>query len=53
MCGEFIEVGDDVILNVSQLMPNTQLSSYQLRGLLLFMKVAHETDMLRKVDYAY
>lgn len=51
--GEFIEIGDDVILNVSQLMPNTQLSSYQLRGLLLFMKVAHETDMLRKVDYVY
>ncbi|MDP6356190.1 MAG: hypothetical protein QF473_13860 [Planctomycetota bacterium] len=51
--GEFTEIGDDVILNVMMLMPNTQLLSYQMRGILLFMKAAHETGMLEKVDYQF
>ena len=48
-----IQIGDDVILNVMMLMPNTQLLSYQMRGILLFMKAAHETGMLEKVDYRF
>ncbi|MDA0840184.1 MAG: hypothetical protein O2857_20640 [Planctomycetota bacterium] len=51
--GEFIEIGDDVILNVMMLMPNTQLLSYQMRGIILFMKAAHETGMLEQVDYKF
>lgn len=51
--GEFVRIGSDYVLNVSQLMPNTQLLSYQLRGLLLFMKAAIDADMLRDVEYRY
>jgi hypothetical protein len=51
--GEFVEIGDDVILNIPMLMPNTQLLSYQLRGLLLFMRAAHDAGMLKQVDYRF
>lgn len=51
--GTFIEQDDDIILSPQSLMPNTQLSSYQLRGLLLFMKAAHHAGMLKSVDYQY
>lgn len=51
--GHFEEYGDDVVLQVSMLMPNTQLLSYQLRGLLLFLPAAHQAGMLREVEYRY
>jgi hypothetical protein len=51
--GQFIEIGDTIILETQLLMPNTQLLSYQLRGLLLFMRAAHETGMMAKVDYQF
>ena len=51
--GEFLQIGDDVILNVTMLMPNTQLLSYQMRGMLLFLKAAHKTGMLKEVDYRF
>jgi hypothetical protein len=51
--GEFTEIGDDVVLDVLPLMPNTQLLSYQLRGMLLFMKGAVETGLLRQLDYRF
>ncbi len=51
--GEFLEIGDNVVLNVLPLMPNSQLLNYQLRGLLQFMKAAHEADLLKSIDYRY
>lgn len=51
--GEFLEFGDDVVQNVALTMPNSQLLGYQLRGLLLFMKAAHQTGMLQKVEYRF
>jgi hypothetical protein len=51
--GEFVEVDGELVLVPQLLMPNTQLSSYQLRGLLQFMKPAHEAGLLRAVDYHY
>lgn len=51
--GEFMEQDGNIILSPQLLTPNTQLSSYQLRGLLLFMKTAHEASMLKRVDYVF
>ena len=42
-----------MILDVMLLMPNTQLLSYQMRGLLLFMTAAHDAGMLKDVDYQF
>ncbi len=51
--GEFLEWGDDVVENVALTMPNSQLLGYQLRGLLLFMKAAHQAGMLKKIEYKF
>lgn len=51
--GQFLCYGDDTVLEPMLLMPNSQLLGYQLRGLLLFMKPAAETGLLREVEYRF
>lgn len=51
--GKFEEIGDDVLVRPALETPNSQLLSYQLRGLLLFMRAAHDTGMLKQVDYRF
>jgi hypothetical protein len=51
--GQFVEFEDGICLMPELVWPNCQLLSYQLRGILLFMKAAHECGFLKKLDYAF
>ncbi|HQE61551.1 MAG TPA: hypothetical protein PLV10_04695 [Candidatus Latescibacteria bacterium] len=51
--GQFVEFEDGICLMPELVWPNCQLLSYQLRGILLFMKAAHECGYLKEVDYRF
>ena len=51
--GHFEQHGEDIVLRPALETPNSQLLGYQFRGLLLFMRAAHETGMLKQVDYKF
>lgn len=50
---QFVEFEDGVCLMPQLVWPNCQLLSYQLRGILLFMKGAHACGFLKELDYRF
>jgi len=51
--GQFVEFADGICLMPELVWPNCQLLSYQLRGILLFMKGAHTCGFLAQLDYRF